>query len=201
MSYNEEEEGIKVIFIGEAGVGKTSLLKSIFGIKFNSEERSTLTSSYSTKNMKVDGEEYIFHLWDTIGTEKFRSLTKMFFKNSKIVILVYDITNEKSFKELNYWYKQVKNELGEDEFTLIIVGNKKDLFNLEEVRENKGKEYANNRNAKFKLSSAKTYPLSFIKFIDEIFIEYIDNNKDKLNKHKKTSLYKSNKKIKKRRCC
>ena len=200
MSY-DEEDGIKVIFIGEAGVGKTSLLKSIFGIKFNLEERSTLTSSYSTKNITVDGEEYIFHLWDTIGTEKFRSLTKMFFKNSKIVILVYDITNEQSFKELNYWYNQVKNELSEDEFNLIIVGNKKDLFNSEQVPENKGKEYANNRNAKFILSSAKTDPLSFFKFMEEIFIEYIDKNKDKLKKNKKSSLSKRNKKIKKRRFC
>ena len=61
-----------------------------------------MLSSYQLKTIQIDETSYILSIWDTIGQEKLRSLTKIFFKNSKIVILVYDITNRKSFKELSF---------------------------------------------------------------------------------------------------
>ena len=62
-----------------------------------------MLSSYQLKTIQIDGTPYILSIWDTIGKEKLRSLTKIFFKNSKIVILVYDITNKKSIEELSFW--------------------------------------------------------------------------------------------------
>ena len=196
---SEEESGIKVILLGESSVGKTSLIKVAIGKKFNSSELTTYSANYSIKKFNYNGKEYTFNLWDTIGQEKYRALTKMFFKDSKIIILVYDITSEKSFMELEYWYNQVVNELGKEGYYLAIVGNKKDLYNQEKIKEDQGKKFAESKKAKFKLTSAKDDPLSFNSLLEQMFKEFIDNNKDYLNNIKKTAI--TNKGKKKGKCC
>ena len=196
---SEEESGIKVILLGESSVGKTSLIKVAIGKKFNSSELTTYSANYSIKKFNYNGKEYTFNLWDTIGQEKYRALTKMFFKDSKIIILVYDITSEKSFKELEYWYNQVVNELGKEGYYLAIVGNKNDLYNQEKINKDQGKKFAQSKNGKFKLTSAKNDPLSFNSLLEQMFKEFIDNNKDYLNNRKKTAI--TNKGKKKGKCC
>ena len=196
---SEEESGIKVILLGESSVGKTCLIKVAIGKKFNSSELTTYSANYSIKKFNYNGKEYTFNLWDTIGQEKYRALTKMFFKDSKIIILVYDITSEKSFKELEYWYSQVVNELGKEGYYLAIVGNKNDLYNQEKINKDQGKKFAQSKNGKFKLTSAKDDPLSFNSLLEQMFKEFIDNNKDYLNNIKKTAI--TNKGKKKGKCC
>ena len=196
---SEEDIGIKVILLGESSVGKTSLIKVSIGKKFNASELTTYSANYSIKKFNYNGKEYNFNLWDTIGQEKYRTLTKMFFKDTKIVILVYDITVEKSFNELDYWYNQIVNELGTEGYSLAVVGNKKDLFKQEKVKEPQGKNFAESKNAKFKLTSAKDDPLSFNSLLEQIFKEFIDNNQDYLNQKRKTTI--SNKAKKKGKCC
>ena len=196
---SEEDIGIKVILLGESSVGKTSLIKVSIGKKFNASELTTYSANYSIKKFNYNGKEYNFNLWDTIGQEKYRALTKMFFKDTKIVILVYDITAEKSFNELDYWYNQIVNELGTEGYSLAVVGNKKDLFKQEKVKEPQGKNFAESKNAKFKLTSAKDDPLSFNSLLEQMFKEFIDNNQDYLNQKRKTTI--SNKAKKKGKCC
>ena len=193
------ESGIKVILLGESFVGKTSLINISTGEKFSNTENTTFNANYRPRKFKYKEEQYIFNLWDTIGQEKYRSLTKMFFNDSQIVILVYDISVKKTFEQLNFWYEQVVESLGKNKFMLAIVGNKKDLFKEEQVKEEEGKKFAEEKNAKFILSSAKSDPLSFNQFLDSIFGEYIENNKDLLDKQKGIGL--NNKKGKKKKCC
>ena len=193
------ESGIKVILLGESFVGKTSLINISTGEKFSNNENTTFNANYRPRKFKYKEEQYIFNLWDTIGQEKYRSLTKMFFNDSQIVILVYDISVKKTFEQLNFWYDQVVESLGKNKFMLAIVGNKKDLFKEEQVKEEEGKKFAEEKNAKFILSSAKSDPLSFNQFLDSIFGEYIENNKDLLDKQKGIGL--NNKKGKKKKCC
>ena len=193
------ESGIKVILLGESFVGKTSLINISTGEKFSNTENTTFNANYRPRKFKYKEEQYIFNLWDTIGQEKYRSLTKMFFNDSQIVILVYDISVKKTFEQLNFWYDQVVESLGKNKFMLAIVGNKKDLFKEEQVKEEEGKKFAEEKNAKFTLSSAKSDPLSFNQFLDSIFGEYIENNKDLLDKQKGIGL--NNKKGKKKKCC
>ena len=199
---NEENEN-KVIFIGESGVGKTSLIKVSVGQEFDYQHTLTLTASYFPKKFFYNNQKFTFNLWDTIGQEKYRALTKMFFKDSNIVILVYDITNRKSFENLDFWLDQVKNEIGED-FILAIVGNKSDLYYEEEISEEKGKEYAEKKNAHFKLCSAKDNPANFIEFLDKLCEEYIIKAK-KVSKIETKGISIDKKKVKKEkkkgRCC
>ena len=164
MSDEDNENGNKVIFLGESNVGKTNLMRISVGKPFDPHSMSTWSVSYLPKNLIYNNRSYIFNLWDTIGQETYRSLTKIFFKNAIIVLLIYDITSRKTFEELEYWYQQVKNEL-DNEFLLAIVGNKKDLFIDMKVTEEEGKKYADEKGAKFKLSSAKDDPMDFTQFL------------------------------------
>ena len=124
----------------------------------------------------------------------------MFINDSKIVILVYDITKEKSFKQLEYWYNQVNSLINEQDYILAVVGNKKDLFKDEKVSEEQGKAFAMEKNAKFKLTSAKDDPISFVAFLEELFKDFIDKGKEKLDKKIGKKL--NNEKYKKKsKCC
>ena len=166
------EEEIKVILIGESGTGKTSLINATMGLKFKDVLESTTTNSFSSKTITINNKEYVLNLWDTIGQEKFRSLTKIFIKDSKIVILVYDITRKASFNELNFWLKMIQDILG-DEPILGICGNKSDLFVKEQVKEEEVKKYSEEKNIPFKLTSAKN-PMSFNKFLEDLVKKYLE---------------------------
>ena len=166
------DEEIKVILIGESGTGKTSLINATMGLKFKDTIESTTTNSFSSKTITINNKEYVLNLWDTIGQEKFRSLTKIFIKDSKIVILVYDITRKASFNELNFWLKMIQDILG-DEPVLGICGNKSDLFVKEQVKEEEVKKYSEEKNIPFKLTSAKN-PLSFNKFLEDLVKQYLE---------------------------
>ena len=199
MSDEDNENGNKVIFLGESNVGKTNLMRISVGKPFDFHSMSTWSVSYLPKNFIYNNRSYTFNLWDTIGQEVYRSLTKIFFKNAIIVLLIYDITSRKTFEELEYWYQQVKNEL-DNEFLLAIVGNKKDLFIDMKVTEEEGKKYADEKGAKFKLSSAKDDPMDFTQFLEELLKESIEKNFSSINKPRGLSIV-SKKHEKKKKCC
>ena len=118
----------------------------------------TLTSSsaqFLTKTINLNENTSIkFDIWDTAGQEKFKSLAKIFYKDAKVIILVYDITNKPSFETLkNYWYKEIMDNSISD-LILAIVGNKSDLYENEQVTDKEGKLFAKEINAIFKSTSA-----------------------------------------------
>ena len=176
-------ENIKVILIENSGVGKTNLINVSSGGNFNPLEKSTLASSFIIIKLNVENRQYNLQIWDTIGQEKLRALSKLFFKNSKIVIFVYDITKRESFLGLNDWHQEVKDIIGDDTIK-GVVGNKIDLFTKEEVKDEEGEEYANTINALFRTTSAKTEPKGFTEFLQELINEYDKKSKKVANKEK-----------------
>ena len=111
---NDDEDksanAIKIILVGDSGAGKTNLIAVASGQKFNTELLTTTTCSYMQMKVKIKENEYKVNLWDTIGQEKYRSLTKIFYKDAGAAILVYDITRKESFDELQkYWLNQIKD--------------------------------------------------------------------------------------------
>ena len=108
----EDAKACKVVLLGEAGVGKTSIISRFINDKFEVNLETTTGASYAGKNMifkDYQNQVVKFEIWDTAGQEKYRSLTQIFYKDASIAILVYDITNEESFEEIqNYWYDQIK---------------------------------------------------------------------------------------------
>ena len=150
------DENIKVTLIGASGVGKTCIIRRYYDNEYVENPASTCGGSYSAKQLKINNKIIQIDLWDTAGQERFRSLGKHFYKDAYIVILVYDITNRKSFDELKeVWYPSLK-EFGEKYSVLGVVGNKCDLYENEEVKEAEAREYSQQIGATYMLVSAKS---------------------------------------------
>ena len=173
-NYKEKKE-VKVILLGESGVGKTCIIERYMSNKFNSNLPSTLCSAYSIKKIIRDNTLYVINICDTTGQEKYHSVTNLFVKGSNIVILVYSIDSVTSFNNLEYWYSMVVDNLKDTEYILAIIGNKTDLFEEEVVSEEEGKRFAESKNAKFQLVSAKEDPDGINKLFDNLFEEIIQN--------------------------
>ena len=202
----DEDEEIKVILVGEMGTGKTSLINTAIGLKFQEKLASTTTNSIMNKQMTINGKIYSINLWDTIGQEKYRSLTKIFLKGSKIVIFVYDITSKVSFEELNYWFESTKDIINE-KTVMGIVGNKSDLFLKEEVKESDARALAKEKGYEFALTSAKNSTI-FCEFLEKLIKIYLgeevcededDNNNNK--KKDKIKIGNNDKTKVKKKCC
>jgi small GTP-binding protein len=195
-----EKEDIKVILLGEPGTGKTCLINVTVGEKFVDFTESTAGSTFVSKTFTRDDQDYVVDIWDTAGQEKYRALTKIFIKGSKIVIFVYAIDNKKSFDELKkYWINMTKDILGE-ETIYGIVGNKTDLYLNEEVKESEASEYAESLGMKFKTVSAKSEPGGFVQYLNELFDDYLEKNPDK-TRSKSLLIDKNNLKKQKKNCC
>jgi small GTP-binding protein len=111
--------------IGDASVGKTSLFNRLIDHRFNDTEASTVGASWHSYVTPVDGREATFEIWDTAGEEKFRSLTPIYFRTAQGGVVVYDVTNRKSFDALEGWVDAFINHAGTDA-AVVIVGNKCD---------------------------------------------------------------------------
>jgi small GTP-binding protein len=168
---SEDEGTIKLILLGNSGVGKTSLIKSISGINPNKTEEATLSAYYLQKPFKIEDKEYIIDLWDTAGQEAYLGVTKLFFKGSQIIIFVYDITVKNSFNSLTEWIKNVK-EIVNNDYVCGIIGNKSDLFLKSQVSNEEAKNLAETEGYKFKLASAVNDPKSFEDLVFELLQEY-----------------------------
>ena len=199
----EEEEGeaIKVILLGESGSGKTSLINAAIGNKFDENNKNTTTMNCSFVKLSkiINDREYTINLWDTIGQEKFRSLTKVFYKNSDIVIFVFDITSKESFDDLNYWFNTVEDELG-NKAIKGLAANKIDLYDKQEVDDDTIKNYANKKGIKFQYTTA-TNPANFSKLLEELLIEYLKTGISENRKKIVGKKLKKKEEAKKKSCC
>ena len=110
---DDEAQTCKVVLLGESGVGKTCIIARFINNTFEENLISTTGASYAGKTMtfdEYDGKSIRFEIWDTAGQEKYRSLTKIFYKDAGAAILVYDITRKESYEEIQkYWYNQIKD--------------------------------------------------------------------------------------------
>ena len=177
----EDENEIKMILLGNCGVGKTSIISRYIKDEFNADEMTSTGANYATKRININSKEYILNLWDTAGQERYNSVTKMFIQNAQIVLLCYSITDKKSFKNLNYWLKMANDIIGENNYALGIAGNKADLFLEEEVKESEGIQFAKEHNGLFKLVSAKESREGIDDYFVELFTKYLDLKNGNIN--------------------
>ena len=146
---------IKTTLIGDSGVGKTCIIRRYISNDFSFNLSSTNGVSYSKKELIIDNKKIQLDIWDTAGQEEYRSLGKHFYKDSYIVLLIYNIAKRESFDNLkNIWYEDLL-KYGEEYKVLAVVGNKCDLYEQEAVPEEEARQFADEKNALFMNVSAK----------------------------------------------
>ena len=141
----------KVIFIGDANTGKTSIINRIIDNPFNDTYEVSIGIDFMSKNIRFRGQNIKIQIWDSAGQEKYKGLIPSYVRNSSLVFIVYDISNRTSFENVQNWINFVKNI---EKTTMILCGNKIDLNREVEIKE--GKELAEREGIKFFECSAKT---------------------------------------------
>ena len=206
MSADKKEKEVKVILLGDSGVGKSCIINRYINNAYDPNIESTLGSNACTKLVEKKNISYILNLWDTTGQEKYHSITNLFIKGSNIVILVYAINSLSSFEGLDFWYKSVQEKLEGENYVLAVVGSKSDLIEEEEevVSEEEAKKFAKEKNSIFKLVSSKEDPEGINNLFDTLLDELIKN--DYLTENKSYVINRRNhrdgkKEKKKKNCC
>ena len=196
----------KVVLIGESGVGKTCIINRFNEGKFDPNIKISISAQFCRKKIDLpNGESVTMDIWDTVGQETFRSITQIFYAHAKVAIIVYDVTNKKTFDEVkNYWYKKIQ-EIDDKDIIIALVANKYDLYEKRQVSNEEGEEYAKSIKAIFASTSAKNN--SGIKTLFENIAMKIKQKKynkvDETNTNIKNNenISLNNKKNNKIRCC
>ena len=133
MEEDEEYSLIfKIILIGDTSVGKTNILSRYINDKFLETSKSTVGVELATKVEHYNNKKIKIQIWDTAGQERYKSITTSYYKGAKGAFIVYDITKKESFKNVDKWIKDLK-EFGDEDVTILIIGNKCDLEDEREV--------------------------------------------------------------------
>ena len=157
---------IKVVFVGDAAVGKTQIISRYVKNIFETDYTPTISVEFTRKEVEFKNKERKLQLWDTAGQESYKSIIKNYYKDSHLIAFVYDIKARDSFNSiLNYWVEDVKTQNKDAIF--LLVGNKLDLEDKRQVSTEEAKKYAEENEMKFFEVSAKTG-----ESIDDMF-EYI----------------------------
>ena len=171
---NEIEDSIKIILLGESGVGKTNLINVFFGFGFDKNTETTLSSYCYDGEFQHKNKTYSYSIWDTAGQEKFRAINKMFIRDAKIIFIVYSIDNKYSFDEVDFWVNFVKENLGTQKYIMALVANKCDLYEDQMVMDDEGQNAANKYGIEFITTSALTNIITFKNFVYELLARYIE---------------------------
>ncbi len=151
----EDKNNIKLVFVGDKGTGKTSIINRLLGKDFDSSISTTVAASFSSKSLIIKGHSFTADIWDTAGSEMYRSMLKLFLKGAKGVFIVYNINNKESFDNIDIWIKILKEDI-KDNVSIIIIGNKSDLYEIREVTVEQGQLKAKEYGANFIETSASS---------------------------------------------
>ena len=173
----DEPPIIKITLLGNSSVGKTCIIDRYINIPPNENNSTTIGANYAEKKIVKNGKEYLLNIWDTAGQEKFHSLGKHFYKDSHIIILVYDIFNQESLDALkSVWYPDFQ-KYGEKYSVLAVVGNGEFSYERDDlVDEEQAKAFAKEINATFMLTCPKSGD-GIEKLFDILIDKFLSNPK------------------------
>ena len=176
----------KVVLIGDTSVGKTNILSKYLSNEFDPDSKATVGVEFGTKDFQIENNKVKVQIWDTAGQERYRSITNAYYKGAKGSLLVYDITNPKSFENLDRWLSDLKSN-GEDKISVVLIGNKSDLESERKITLEQGKEKA----AFFKLAFMETSALNgnnIENAFNELITDVYKNHHDLFEKQAKVEI-------------
>ncbi|KAL5469456.1 hypothetical protein EMCRGX_G030712 [Ephydatia muelleri] len=145
----------KLLLIGDSGVGKTCILVRFSEDAFNSTFISTIGIDFKIRTVDIDGRKIKLQIWDTAGQERFRTITTAYYRGAMGIMLVYDVTSEKSFDNIRNWIRNIEENAASD-VEKMILGNKCDLGDSRMVSKERGQLLADEHGVKFMETSAKS---------------------------------------------
>lgn len=160
----------KLLLIGDSGVGKTCLLFRFSDDAFNTTFISTIGIDFKIKTVEVDGKKIKLQIWDTAGQERFHTITTSYYRGAMGILLVYDITQEKTFDNIAKWLRNIDEHASEGVERLILA-NKCDLEDKRMVSKERGETIARDQNVRFYETSAKenvSVEEAFMKLTEDI---------------------------------
>ena len=151
----EAEITLKILLIGDSYVGKTSLLLKYMDREFPESHMATIGVEFKDKIVQINKKYVKLQVWDTSGQERYRSITKNFYRNADGVMFIFDVTKEKTFENIKNWLLDSEENSNNANFKKILVGNKIDLKEERVIDSERIKNFANKKELKFYEASAK----------------------------------------------
>lgn len=184
---------IKLIMLGEYGVGKSSIFTRYCNNSYFDFHLTTIGVDFKSKIVEIHGKPIKVHIWDTAGQEKFRTIVSHYYRGSDGVLLIFDLTNIISFYRLRNWIHELKEIMENQDYKLILIGNKSDLISNRQVNQDDIDKLVNLYSMTYYETSAKkdiNIESTFIKIIEDI----IESKKKKsiANNHNRNSYYEIN---------
>jgi len=146
---------IKLLLIGDSGVGKSCLLLRFSDDSFTPSFITTIGIDFKIRTIELEGKRIKLQIWDTAGQERFRTITTAYYRGAMGILLVYDVTDEKSFSNIRNWIRNIEQHATEN-VNKMLVGNKCDMVDKRVVEAERGKALADEYNIKFMETSAKS---------------------------------------------
>ena len=182
-SFMKEEYKFKIVIVGDSGVGKTNLVKRFIQNTFTSNTLSTVGVEFFSNTYYINDKLVKIEMWDTAGQERYKSITSAYYKGANGALLVYDVTNQSTFNNIERWYNEIRDFSSKD-IQIIMIGNKTDLKDNIVITT----EMSQNKAADLEIPVVETSALNasnvkvaFHLLIKEIFIDMMrkkDLNKD-----------------------
>lgn len=168
---------IKLVLLGEANVGKTSLVYRFIENKFRENYKSTLGVNLLKKDMQItEYGEVSAQIWDLGGQESFKSLRQLYLEGANGALLVYDMTSKKSFEKLDEWVQSFIE--ARNDAPIILIGNKSDLKKQIKISESESRKYANANKMEIIITSAKTG-----QNVEQAFVQLAKRTLDHISKN------------------
>jgi len=145
----------KILLVGDSGVGKSCLLLRYTDNSFSETFISTIGVDFKIKTIVVDGKTVKLQIWDTAGQERFKTITSSYYRGSHGIFVVYDITDPVSFNNVRVWLNEIAKYMQQEDYKVLLVGNKADQVSSRAVQRSEAEEYANQLDCQFFETSAK----------------------------------------------
>jgi Ras-related protein Rab-8A len=201
------EYTLKILTIGESGVGKTCVLLRYTDNKFIKTHLTTIGIDYKAKTISIGGKTIRLKIWDTAGQERFKNITQQYYKNADGILLVFDVSDRNSYEKVREWMKQIQLYCVKETIGMVLIGNKCDVENREVSFED-GEKLAKEFNIKyFETSALNNYNIeeTFIYLSQEIMrvkdFKESNKNKEEDNGRKTLDAQNNGKKSKDGKCC
>ena len=149
-----DEYVIKILTLGDSGVGKTSIIQKFVNDKFNQNMLSTIGVDFQSKEIIINNTKIKLKIWDTTGQERFKTLTSQYYNGADGALLIFDVTNKESFERINFWMNELNEKKKLNELGLLLIGNKIDLIDKRNVKKEEAEEFAKEYNINYYETSA-----------------------------------------------